>query len=377
MTDRGYALVIPPVWREVVAWLVTRLEGNGPVAWVGEAGLYVPPEALVGGTAEAVAGWLQRYRFPGMNPTFLPFAQDGAGNRFCFAYEPGRLEPFIVLWMYETFAALPVSGTFRGFLDWIGMTAAFAARQRLHPVIDDVHLHEEVLPTLEAWGRTLVYPAFFEESVVDLCTLHRALVEVDPGAAGSHLMLAQRAAEQGAVPDAMERCDRALALTSRLTLAASLRADCVRAESRWRAQDDLMQAFRGYHGFGGDPLMVGYGTLPVGDVSRLAELLSSGPEASERALSDPVWELILYENPLDPEAWLRVALDHVEREELVDAVDMAVNALYFGLQEPIAPRIVEMLSELYEALDAPFFAELAGGEAARLERRGEDARRGT
>lgn len=370
----AHGLALPLPWREVVSWMASRPEDASTTFWLGEAGLYVPPPEVLAEGDEALAGWLRRLRFPGMNPTFLPFAQDGAGNRFCFAFEPGRAEPFVVLWMYETFAALPISGTFRSFLDWVGMTASFAARQRLHPVIDEVHLHEEVLPTLEAWGRTLAYPTFFEESMVDLWTLHRALVEVDPGAAGSHLMLAQRAAELQMLPEALERCDRALAVTRRLTLAASLRADCVRPESVWRAQDDLLQAFRGYHGYGGDPLMIGYGTLPAGDASRLAEQLSSGPDASERALSDPIWELILYEDPQDPEAWLRVALDHVERDELVEAVDMALNALYFGLQEPIAPRIAELLSELYEAIDAPFFAALASADAAWLESRGNGRR---
>ncbi|TVQ96061.1 MAG: SMI1/KNR4 family protein [Deltaproteobacteria bacterium] len=379
MTDT-VPVPLPPLWWQAVEWLRAQADGGTGPVWVGEAGFLLPTGAEAGPDhATDVADWLLHRRFPGAHPAFLPFAVDGAGNQFCFRFAPGGGPPSVVYWMYETFAALPISGSFAGFLDWLGLTTAFAARQGLHAVLDELHLQEVVLPTLEALGRTVRYPRFFEASGVRLGDLHRAIVEVDPGAAASHLVLGVLAGDAGSLPTAVERCDRALALVPDFVLAASVRGDLRRDESLWRAHDDWLLAFRGFHGLGGDGQMPWYGgVLPPHDISRLAELLSAGPDVGERSLGEPLWELILYDDPTQPEPWLRTAMEHIEHGELRAAVDMAVNALYFGCHDRLAPEIANLLAELHDALDNPWLARAARMDAERLAQRrpiGEDGPR--
>lgn len=356
-------------WISDTYWEVLRLapkDSDDPCFWMGEAGFFLPRDG------QSPENWILELlsrRWPAMHPDLVPFAVDASGNRYCF-HVPGvrrGRRAAVVCWMYETYFALPVASSFDTFLDWIGLTTAWVARQGIDPVLDVGHLETVVEPMARALGRPGAYATYFHHPESTLTHLHRAMLHLDRYAAGSLTWESRRVWEDGwgqpgaqharAALQAFPECAAAHLVLARYGNVGS--AGSVRAEA-------LAQVLRTPLVYAGDPAMRHFGGLeglhPAGIAERIADL----PEALDLLEDDPLLELVLREDPQQPDAWLRVAFRWLEREAMRPAIHAASNALLLGQSSPLLPDTLAFLAELYEAAGWTWHEQLIARDLERL-----------
>lgn len=352
MTD---AATLPSSYLRLLAMAASSPDDDGRW-WFGEAGFFVP------GTAEAGRHWvdlLSERRWPSMHVDLLPIAVDGSGNRYCFvrSERAGMPGEAVVCWMYETYRAVPISATFDGFIDWLVLGAVAAARRGDVPSLDRVHLETRVLPASERLGRPSDLVDAFSTTRPGTLDIAEAMLQRHPDAPGAGAVLAARHLEEGRRDLAAREARVATRVFPEFAAAWLLAAqgDPPASHARFRA---LWQALHQPLLYGGDPWMPNLDRVPEVRPDQLAESLATHPWASEVSAWDPVWDLVLSEDPLAAPAWLRVAVDLANEGALQDATLAGANALWLGADVEERAGAMDLLGEIYGALGHTWHASM-------------------
>ncbi len=325
--------------------------------WIGDVGLVVPASR---GELDDWESRLRAKRWPGMHPDLLPFAADACGNRYCFARtvdDDDDTPPAIVHWMYETYRAIPVARSFEAFADWMGLTSALAA-QSLDGHPDDAADHNErVVPLLAHIG---VETDWLDTLGAHAGNLHSAMHALHPGSPGSAVMLAMREAALGREFSAVDLCEAALTrfgafLGAHLGVALAL-SDGTDSERHF---DALFEAAHLPMTYAGDELAPHFIDIPRLDPTALFESLALHPRASARIDEDPLWDMIQADDPCLADAWLRVAAQAARAGDLRQASTWVCNAVSVAVTNEEATSAMELLVEIYDAMDRPWHAEQA------------------
>lgn len=321
--------------------------------WLGDVGIWRGPAT----SSDARLEVLTQRRWKGMHPDLVPFAEDGFGNLFCFVHRAAGSVPShaIVYWMYETYRAVPIASSFDAFLRWMTLTAAVAARNN-DPVIDHEHVQQELLPLLTSIGLDIDNNALETGNDTGQPAVHKAFLQLDPHSPGSLICDARRLLHESRNFEALEAAHLALRAFPGFTAAQTFEASVLAADNDPQAARALFKSLRMPMVYGGDLTMSFFGAVPRVDPAVITDALRTHPELDRIADDDPLWILATQDDPVNPSAWVQVALDYANAGELDDAVTMATNALWLSLGESIEPQIHGLLRELYEVLGHPWHA---------------------
>ena len=355
---------VPASYLGALEWMRDR--SHDAEFWIGDVGFWTSP------LQEAPMVWeaLARRRWPGMHPDFVPFAVDGFGNMFCFhraSVPMGAGQLPVVYWQYETYTAVPVSGSFDHFLAWIWLTASVSARRGVDPLIDHDHLTTVIEPLFDALGRAVPSP-LSDGYGTDLWALHRALIAADPRAAGSLLVSALDDLDASHDLRIIERCRMAREAFPQFTAAYLAEADLLEAfGDDGETADLLLTAMKLPLVFSGDPEMAFYYQVPSVNPTEIAERLVAMPHVHEISVEEPIWDIVMRMDPRGPASWLEVAVDYANSGSLTTAVSAATNALWLGVAVPEGVDALILLDELYEALGHSWHRNLVQADMRRLE----------
>jgi hypothetical protein len=334
--------------------------------WLGDAGFFAPD------TAEAGRRWLDllaERRWPSMHIDLLPIAVDGSGNRYCFvrSEQPGMPREAVVCWMYETYRAVPIATTFDGFVDWLVLGAVAAARRGDDPLLDRTHLETRILPAAERLGRPGDLVDAITTAMPGPLTVSEAMLARHPDAPGPSVMVAARRLEEGEFELAASNARTAGRAFPEFAAAWTLAAagDPQASHARFRA---LWTALHQPLLYCGDPWMPNLDRIPEVKPDRLAESLATHPWAHEISAWDPVWDLVLAEDPLAATAWLGVGVALANENELQYATLATANALWLGDDPEERGAAVELLGEIYGALGWSWHASMCALDRTLCER---------
>jgi len=339
---------IPPRL-EAVLDLVRSHSGGELGSYYGIAEFYAPKEELKGAD---LLDALTDKRWPGMHSDLIPFANDGTGNLFCLVNGRSKTAKHgaVVHWMYETYSATPIASSFDHFLDWIWLTANYTARHGIDDAIDMQNVETRLTPLL---SELRYHPASLDLMIRDrtLYGLHKAMVASDRRAAASLLTGAFLGSHPLHDMRTLERMRMAAEAFPEYTAAHMAMVSAFRAQSHEsEVMTTLLDAIHSPLVYGGDRLVPYIGDIPEVDATQIAEMLATHPELQEWSIIDPIWEVVLRDDPTDPVAWLAVAVEYANNGLLEDAVIKAQNAMFMGLNVSEAVDIVTLLCELYDAL---------------------------
>ncbi len=373
----SYSLPMP--YRQL-GGLIRDVAGGENHAWFGDVGFFVPSG---GAPDEAWVEELVRRRWPGMHPDLLPFAHDGADNLYCLhrsARHAMRDVAPVMLWMYETYHAVPVASSFETFVAWLGLTAWTTVRRGSDPVIDAHHFDAAVRPLLERFDLSTEFSVLLPEPYPSNAEVHRAFLKLDPFAPASLVAAGMRQQQAGMGLRGIESVDRALSAFPEFSAAAVARSR-IQASLRDLPGElaAVEQALRLPLAYSGDAMMPFLGEVPEVDAGALLETLNGHPLPTDSIFAEPAWELLLYDDPTSPQTWLQVAADWANAGALEESVTLACNALHLSGNGPpeAAMETLSLLLELYEALHWPWHHHIVEQEqAARANRRVPLRRRG-
>ena len=103
--------------------------------------------------------------------------------------------------------------------------------------------------------------------------------------------------------------------------------------------------------YSGDSMMPFLSEVPELDLAELTAKLANDPGFDDPHGEWASLEIILDNDPNEPEPWLHAAVDAANDQQLEQGVSFAANALHQSGQKPeIAMEAVSLLLELYEAL---------------------------
>lgn len=337
---------LPARYVALVSVLAERADDR--CSWLGDVGFRLAP-ALV--DVGAWAARLTEARWRGMHPDLMPFAEDGFGNQFCFLVDPPSGQPTgaVFYWMYETYRAIPVASTFDAFLRWIAITASVTAG-RGHPLIDEAHVRDEILPACAAAGLSMEASDILHASDLTPAGVHAELLRVDRHAAGAALARAAHRARQDRHIEALTMCDTALDAFPDFSAAQGLKARLFLDDGDPRAVPALLDTLRLPLSYNADPMMPFFRELPEVDPTWVTEALNTHPNVKDYVGLDPLWTLVLRDDPTAPVSWVHVALDYAESGDLKRAATAATNGLLLGINKEIETEIHGLLEELYRSL---------------------------
>jgi hypothetical protein len=368
-------VTLPSSYRSILALAEPQGEDDRHF-WLGDCGFILPP------TADSPPDWIRRLselRWPGMHPDLIPFAVDGMENRWCF-YRGGRPDSphagAVVYWMYQTYRAIPVADSFDDFVDFIGLSAAASAWRGDDAVIDMAHWHAVVRPMLVRLGRPVDSIERQSRDNHDTASIHRMMTQLHPRASGSLLARALNLTEPEHAMNALSLCERALEAFPEFAAAESVRVELLdRVGTREDRAEALLRLFRLPLVYGGDSHVPCFPTLSPLDITRLVEQLATDPWANEKLLDEPVFDMLLHDDPTSPQAWLTAAVETANANDLEMAVTMAQNALLFGYFDDWGVAAMTLLGELYEALGWDAHLDITRLDAEIRERRTRNRKR--
>jgi hypothetical protein len=353
---------LPAQYWHVLRYAAANQPGEGTF-WVSEVGFYVPVRQT---TSDAWVQELAMHRWPRMHPSLLPFAGDGAGNRFCF-YIRGDEEPSvnaIVYWSHQTYRAVPVSTDFVGFLDWMLVLGHWLARSLDVAPMDLYHLREVVLPFAREFRPDLepLLPRLYGQYP----SAHRQIVSVAPQSPASQLVVAMARMEDGHVEEARSRIQRAQ--LDFPEFAAAYAAE-IQVAGDTMSKDEslhlLLRILRVPLLFNGDPQLASFNELPVLDTAWLFDELLGNPEFEDADVPNALYELVLGEVWWDAEPWLAASVECANGGDLELALVLALNASTLPMEEDIAEAWHSLMVEFFDALKWPWHLAAARSDLAR------------
>lgn len=341
---------LPASYRSILALGEPQAEDDQHF-WLGDCGFVLPP------TSDPPSDWMRRLselRWPGMHPDLVPFAVDGLENRWCFyrgGHDDSKHRGAIVYWMYQTYRAIPVADSFDDFVDFVGLSAAASAWRGDDAVIDMSHWQAVVRPLLARLGRPIDLIERYGRDQPDSIGVHRSMTQLHARASGSLLARALNIHEPEYAMSSLQLCDRALDAFPEFSAAEAARFEILdRIGTREDRAEALLRLFRLPLVYGGDAFIPGFPTLSPLDMTRMVEQLAVDPWANERLLDEPIFDMLLHDDPTSPQAWLTAAVETANENSLELAVTMTQNALLFGYFDEWGVAAMTLLAELYEAL---------------------------
>ena len=329
-----------------------EVTGTETTAWFGDVGFFVPR------STDLLQTWvvqLARRRWPGMHPDLVPFAADGAGNLFCFVLASStsmRDANAVVLWMYETYRCVPIASSFDHFVAWIGLTSFAAIRRGNIAILDAAAYDSRILPLLERFDLATDFHVLLPEPYPSNTEVSRAFLRLDPEAPASLVLTACRLGQSSRELRGLPEASHALEVFPEFAAAElatgrilELHRDRAEAHARYR------RALRSPLTYSGDNMMPYLSEVPELDLAELTSKLANDPGFDD---PDGEWaslEVILDNDPNEPEPWLHAAVDAANDQQLEQGVTFAANALHMAGHKPdIAMESLSLLLELYEAL---------------------------
>lgn len=350
--------------------LLRRIDREFPV--VGELTLGpVTFRAARGASGYALVEQLIAQRWSSMTPELLPFAMDAMGNSFCLVrtdvhHDPEKLP--VVYWMYETKLAVPVASCFDRFLDWIGLAAEIIVRRGASDSMTREHLERVVKPQLHALGVERDFFALTTSPASPVGSLHHGMMRIDPTAAGSRLVAAERARRDNRQKDAILHARASLKSFPKFFAAAWFLVTFDNAPSRVIGYRDLVRGLVDLPlAYRGDPMMPEFVDIPAPSVLEVAELVSSVMTVSD-AEEDPVIELMMWDDPLSAELWLIAAVGLANNQQLERAHVAALNAAYLATERDVLRDIWVFQHELYSAMGWSWQTHVVGLQLAGYEK---------
>lgn len=309
--------------------------------------------AARGALGDSLVEQLIAQRWSAMPPELLPFAMDAMGNSFCLVrsavhHDSEKLP--VVYWMYETKLAVPVASCFDRFLDWIGLASEIYVRRGASESMTRDHLERVVKPQLRALGVERDFFALTTSPVSPVGSLHLGMMRLDPAAAGSRLVAAERARRDNRQKDAILHARAALKSFPKFFAAAWFLVTFQNAPTRVIGYRELVHGLVALPlAYRGDPQMPEFLDIPSPTILEVAERVSS--VAREGDLDDdPVIELMMWDDPMAPEAWLSAAIELANRQQLARAHVAALNAAHLVRDPDVLHDIWTFQLELYEAM---------------------------
>lgn len=309
--------------------------------------------AARGASGDALAEHLIAQRWDAMPPELLPFALDAMGNSFCIVCSDRVHDPEsfpVVYWMYETRRAVPVASCFDHFLDWIGLASEIYVRRGAGNAYTREYLERVVTPQLRALGVERDFYGLTTSPVSPVGSLHLGMMRIDPDAAGSRLVAAERARRDDRQKDAILHARAALKNFPKFLSALWFLVTFENAPTRVIGYKGLVRSLVATpFSYCGDPMMPEFSELPAPSITEVADLVTkvTSPEDAEE---DPVIELLMWEDPFSPELWLRAGIDLANHQHLERANVAALNALYLSSDDAIRHDIWCFQHELFDAL---------------------------
>ena len=329
-----------------------EVTGAETTAWFGDVGFFVPR------STDLLQSWiiqLARRRWTGMHPDLVPFAADGAGNLFCFvlsAATPMRDTQAVVLWMYETYRCVPVASSFDLFVAWIGITSFAAVRRGNIAILDAAGYDLRILPLLDRFDLATDFHVLLPEPYPSNTEVSRAFLRIDPEAPASLVLTACRLGQSANELRGLAEAQHALEVFPHFG-AAALAAGRIHELHRDRAEAHAAyrRALRSPLTYSGDSMMPFLSEVPELDLEELTTKLANDPGFDDPYGEWASLELILDNDPNEPEPWLHAAVDAANDQQLEQGVTFAANALHLTAQKPeTAMESISLLLELYEAL---------------------------
>jgi hypothetical protein len=291
-------------------------------------------------------------RWPGMHTELLPFAQDGAGNRFCFIVptdETATGRRPIAYWMYETYRAVPIASSFRHFMHWVAMRTLETVERGVDPHIDREHLDSVVQPVMDELDLSSDMQDSMRTVRTPLVTTHAGMLELDPGSPGTLLAEAARELRRSNTERAEHYAKRAIMNFHRFAAAHSFLAELEGARAGSNEQlKHLLQTLASPLCYAGDPQMPGLQDVPEIELNQVVHAIIQHEGKEPFSGFEPIRDLIDLDNPEDAAAWMRSALDYAEQGEIDAAIDLASNALFLAWNPTLTEDALTLLDELYE-----------------------------
>lgn len=290
-------------------------------------------------------------RWPKMHTELIPFAHDGAGNRFCFIFPHDELNTGrrpIAYWMYETYRAVPIASSFSHFLHWVAMRTLETVERGVDPHIDREHLQSIVIPLMDELGLAHDFDESMRTVRTPLVTAHQGMLQVDPGSPGALLLEASRELRRGHWSRAEDYGNRAIMNFHRFAAAHVFLAELENHHAGSRKQrKHLLETLTSPLCYAGDPRMPGLHDLPNIELNRVVHQLIQYKGNDSFQGYEPIRDLIDIDNPEDATAWMRSSLDYAERGDLDRAMALASNALFLAWSPTITSDVLLLLEELY------------------------------
>lgn len=314
--------------------------------WVGEAGFFVPD------ARQAMERWtdaLLNRRWPWMSPELVPFADDGAGNQFCF-HVRGAAEPRItgiVYWSYETYRAVPIASDFGCFLDWLFVVAHTMARSLNLPPLDLEHVDSVLVPLAERLRRSSIrrLQTLYRSSH----SVHRQMIELNPRCPASLLIVGTQEAIAGNVEAASDLLHRATLEFPEFCTAYMAESDALDTVLNATQQLELWsRCLRAPLAFAGDPQLSQFGDVPIYEPVWLFEKLAASVEFVELPFPVSVFEMVATEPPASADTWLRNAIDCANDGDIDLGITFAHNASLYLMNTGAEHHSFLLLQELYE-----------------------------
>lgn len=311
---------------------------------------------------------LMHERWPTMAPELIPFAMDAVGNRFCLVRnhihtDPERLP--VVYWMYETSVAVPIASHFDRFLDWIGLAAEIVVRRGADDALDISHLRELVLPHLAHLGVERDFFALTTSPISPVGSLHLGMLRVDPEAAGSRLVAAQRAKGDERSRDSILHARSALKNFPEFFAAAWFLLTFPEGPSRVIGYRDLVRLLPDLPlYYRGDPQMPEFIDIPSPSFREIFDLIASVADPRD-AEEDAVLAMILYDDAESADVWLHTAIEMANTGLVDRAHTAALNAFHIATTMEARNHVLLFLEELYEAFGWEWTLEVVRFEIAR------------
>ena len=340
---------IIPTRLETLLMLIRENPNKREDNFFGIAEFYVPSKDKRG--SELLAE-LTKKRWPGMHSDLLPFATDGTGNLYCLVNGNSRTSKrgAVVQWMYETYRATPIASSFDHFLDWIWLSANYTAQYGVNSIINEEHINQRLRPLFSALHyQTGSFELLTQDPTLN--GLHRAMLACDHQAPASLLTEAFIGKRELHDLRTLKRIETSIKSFPEYTAAYVGIVLAYQAQSAENeALSSLIDAMHAPFVYGGDKMTAYFGDTPEVDVSKIAETLATHPKLQEWSIMDPIWDLILRNDPTDPAAWLSLAVEYANDGLLEDAVIKTQNALFFGFNVEESVDVMILLCELYDAL---------------------------
>lgn len=317
---------------------------------------------------------LRDERWPGMHPELLPFAITADMDLLCLVARPGEpdLETApVARFSPELYTAVPIASSLRGLLFWLELDA-WRRRKTDATFVRAERSAADVMERLfraAGLSRSNVPPAGDPDDVVR--ALHERMLEVDPAAAGSLLVLSAVAMREERLADAAELAQRAERTFPGFASARYLQTLIAMRQRSWeRTRRHLFELVRMPWVWAPDRADPLFAHVPPFEPEQVASdylVVLGEPQLLEKD-RDAVSAWVINRPRVRPREWIQASEDFAAHGDIEAGLGAASNAL---LRDPCSETANEAflrLKRLYAQLGAHAHVALCSQGAALVRR---------